>query len=55
VVTGPYFLDLATLRSNPLTHGMRPGGVRLTDLTPRDLTPDPTPEEDHHAPTTHSR
>lgn len=54
-MVSPYFIDLATLRSNPLTHGMRPGGVRLFDLTPRDLTPDHQPEEEHdHAPT-HTR
>lgn len=50
----PYFIDLATLRTNALTRGMRPEGTRLFDLTPRDLTPD-QPEEDHRVPTTHTR
>ncbi|WP_448720519.1 hypothetical protein [Microbacterium natoriense] len=50
----PYFIDLATLRSNALTRGMRPEGARLLDLVPRDLTPDDQPEEENHAPT-HTR
>lgn len=53
-MVSPYFIDLATLRSNALTRGMRPEGVRLFDLTPRDLTHDDEPEKEHHGPT-HTR